>query len=107
MSSAPRSASSRLHSLLAEQTPTFDMSTNLPEGEWPWGSPSFKSLGPHKIEARGAAIGLGAEQPSRSANAPPLCAQLIYKCIMWGLDMIITDVDALVLREVDPERLLD
>lgn len=30
--------------------PCFDMTTNLPEGEWPWGSPSFKALGPHKIE---------------------------------------------------------
>ena len=63
-----------LTSLLAAGTPTFDMATNLPEGEWPWGSASFKSLGPHKIE-------------------------LIYKCISWGLDMIITDVDAMVLRE--------
>ena len=25
--------------------PTFDMATHLPEGEWPWGSASFKSLG--------------------------------------------------------------
>ena len=63
-----------LLALLGEKTPTFDMRTDLPEGEWPWGSASFKSLGPHKIE-------------------------LIYKCIKWGLDMIITDVDALVLRE--------
>jgi len=63
-----------LRSLLAEGTPTFDMRTDLPEGEWPWGSPSFKSLGPHKID-------------------------LIYKCITWGVDMIITDIDALVLRE--------
>ena len=54
--------------------PCFDMSTNLPEGEWPWGSPSFKALGPHKIE-------------------------LIYKSITWDLEVIITDVDALVLRE--------
>ena len=53
--------------------PCFDMSTNLPEGEWPWGSPSFKSLGPHKIE-------------------------LIYKAILWDLEVIITDIDALVLR---------
>lgn len=66
--------------------PCFDMSTNLPEGEWPWGSPSFKvrvlqhigtnycpiysckfgwfyqALGPHKIE-------------------------LIYKSISWDLEV--------------------
>ena len=52
----------------------FDMKTNLPQGEWPWGSPSFKALGPHKIE-------------------------LIYKSIVWGLEVVITDIDALVLRE--------
>ena len=63
-----------LAKLLADGTPTFDMSTNLPEGEWPWGSPSFKALGPHKIE-------------------------LIYKSIRWGFEVIITDIDALVLRE--------
>jgi len=55
-------------------TPTFSMHMDLPEGEWPWGSRSFKALGPHKIE-------------------------LIYKCLQWGLEMIITDIDALVLRE--------
>eukprot|EP00965_Chrysotila_dentata_P210267 6185801-Pleurochrysis_carterae.AAC.1 len=35
------------------------------QGEWPWGSPSFKSLGPHKIE-------------------------LIYKTISWGFELVIT-----------------
>ena len=39
----------------------FSMRTNLPQGEWPWGSPSFKALGPHKIE-------------------------LIYKSISWGFE---------------------
>ena len=52
----------------------FDMKTNLPQGEWPWGSPSFKSLGPHKIE-------------------------LIFKALSWGFELVITDIDALVLRE--------
>lgn len=52
----------------------FSMKTNLPQGEWPWGSPSFKALGPHKIE-------------------------LIYKTLTWGFEVIITDIDALVLRE--------
>ena len=50
------------------------MRTNLPESEWDWGSPSFKALGQHKIE-------------------------LIYKTLSWGLELVITDVDALVLRE--------
>ena len=63
-----------LVALRAAKTPCFDMKTELPLGEWPWGSPSFKALGPHKIE-------------------------LIYKAIVWGLEVIITDVDALVLRE--------
>ena len=63
-----------LRELQRASTPCFDMSTNLPEGEWPWGSPSFKALGPHKIE-------------------------LIYKSINWDLEVIITDIDALVLRE--------
>jgi hypothetical protein len=39
-----------LRELKRQAIPCFDMSTNLPEGEWPWGSPSFKALGPHKIE---------------------------------------------------------
>ena len=52
----------------------FDMKTNLPQNEWPWGSPSFKSLGPHKIE-------------------------LVFKAISWGFEVVITDIDALVLRE--------
>ena len=63
-----------LRELRRSRYPCFDMSTNLPEGEWPWGSPSFKALGPHKIE-------------------------LIYKSIVWGLEVVITDIDALVLRE--------
>ena len=63
-----------LKSMKTKAYPCFDMRTNLPEGEWPWGSPSFKSLGPHKIE-------------------------LIYKALMWDLEVIITDVDALVLKE--------
>ena len=54
--------------------PCFSMETNLPQGEWPWGSPSFKALGPHKIE-------------------------LIYKSLQWGFEVVITDIDALVLRE--------
>ena len=38
------------------------------------GSASFHSLGPHKIE-------------------------LIYHTLQWGLELVITDVDAMVLRE--------
>ena len=60
--------------LKTDGTECFDMKTNLPQGEWPWGSPSFKSLGPHKIE-------------------------LIYKTLKWGFEVVITDIDALVLRE--------
>ena len=60
--------------LKEESIACFDMKTNLPQGEWPWGSPSFKSLGPHKIE-------------------------LIFKAISWGFEIVITDIDALVLRE--------
>eukprot|EP00908_Phaeocystis_cordata_P009444 Transcript_20222.p1 GENE.Transcript_20222~~Transcript_20222.p1 ORF type:complete len:405 (+),score=171.88 Transcript_20222:214-1428(+) len=66
--------SASLEAMKAEKTPCFDMQMQLPEGEWPWGSRSFKALGPHKIE-------------------------LIYKSLTWGLEVIITDVDALVLRE--------
>jgi hypothetical protein len=59
-----------LHSTLKEEgVACFDMKTNLPQGEWPWGSPSFKSLGPHKIE-------------------------LIFKTISWGFELVITDIDA-------------
>ena len=66
-----------LKALHAAKTPCFSMKTNLPQGEWPWGSPSFKALGPHKIE-------------------------LIYKSIQWGLEVVITDIDALVLRDPFP-----
>jgi hypothetical protein len=34
-----------LTSLTQSGVPTFDMLTELPEGEWAWGSASFKSLG--------------------------------------------------------------
>ena len=64
-----------LHALLRDGTPCFDMHTHLPaHGEWAWGSPSFHSLGPHKIE-------------------------MIYQTLTWGLELVITDVDAPVLRE--------
>jgi hypothetical protein len=66
-----------LKALRASKTPCFSMKTNLPEGEWAWGSPSFKALGPHKIE-------------------------LIYKSLLWGLEVVITDIDALVLRDPFP-----
>lgn len=59
--------------LTTGKVPCFSMKTNLPQGEWPWGSSSFKALGPHKIE-------------------------LIYKSIQWGLEVVITDIDALVSR---------
>lgn len=66
-----------IEGLHAAGTPCFSMRTNLPQGEWPWGSPSFKALGPHKIE-------------------------LIYKAISWGFEIIVTDIDALVLRDPFP-----
>jgi arabinosyltransferase len=63
-----------LRALVAARVPAFTMRTNLPEGEWDWGSPSFKALGQHKVE-------------------------LIYKALQWGMELVITDIDALVLRE--------
>ena len=63
-----------LHALLSAGTPTFDMHTSLPTGEWAWGSPQFKSLGPVKV-------------------------RLIHQALTCGVELIITDVDALVLRE--------
>ena len=66
--------SASLEAMKAEKTPCFDMQMQLPEGEWPWGSRSFKALGPHKIE-------------------------LIYKVLHWNFELVITDIDALVLRE--------
>ena len=60
--------------LKEEGVACFDMKTNLPQGEWPWGSPSFKSLGPYKIE-------------------------LVFKALSWGFEVVITDIDVLVLRE--------
>ena len=66
-----------LNALLDAGTPCFDMGMNLPVAEWAWGSPSFKSLGPHKIE-------------------------MIYKALQWGLEVLITDIDAFVLRDPFP-----
>ena len=63
-----------LASMLNAGTPCFAMTTALPEGEWSWGSPSFHSLGPHKIE-------------------------LIHQALSWGFEVVITDADALVMRE--------
>lgn len=51
-----------LEGLRRDKLPRFNMDTNLPQGEWPWGSPSFKALGPHKIE-------------------------LIYKCLLWDMEV--------------------
>ena len=50
------------------------MKTNLPQGEWDWGSPNFKALGLHKVA-------------------------LIHTALTWGVAIVITDIDALVLRE--------
>jgi len=61
-----------LRGLRSAAIPSFSMRTNLPETEWDWGSPNFKALGTHKIE-------------------------LIRKTLSWGLELVITDVDALVL----------
>ena len=63
-----------LRSLRRAGVPCFGMRTQLPEGEWAWGSQTFKALGQHKIE-------------------------LIYRTLQWGLELVITDVDALVLRD--------
>ena len=63
-----------LKALLADETPTFDMHTSLPTGEWAWGSPQFKALGPVKV-------------------------RLIHQALQWGMELVITDIDALVLRE--------
>ena len=60
--------------LRLRRLPCFSMRTNLPSAEWDWGSPSFKALGQHKVE-------------------------LIHKALSWGLKLVITDIDALVLRE--------
>ncbi len=66
-----------LRGLRRAGVPCFGMKTALPEGEWAWGSQTFKSLGQHKIE-------------------------LIYQSLSWGLELVITDVDALVLRDPFP-----
>jgi hypothetical protein len=64
----------RLH---ADGVPCFSMRTALPTGEWDWGSRSFKALGQHKVD-------------------------LIFQAISWGLELVITDIDALVLRDPFP-----
>ena len=66
-----------LVALMRSGTPCFDLHTNLPESEWTWGSSSFHSLGPTKV-------------------------RLIYTVIGWGLELVITDIDALVLRAPFP-----
>ena len=63
-----------LTGLKAVGIPCFSIRTSLPGGEWDWGSPTFKALGSHKVA-------------------------LIHTALTWGLALIITDIDALVLRE--------
>ena len=63
-----------LAGLRASNVPCFSMRTSLPEAEWDWGSPTFKALGAHKVA-------------------------LIHATLTWGLALVITDIDALVLRE--------
>ena len=69
--------SKTLRGLRRAKIPSFAMRTDLPETEWAWGSENFKRLGPHKIE-------------------------LVYRALGWGLEVIVTDVDALVLRDPWP-----
>ena len=67
-----------LSALIALGIPCFDMHTKLPEAEWAWGSGTFHSLGPAKV-------------------------QLIYQALLWGIEeLVITDVDALVLKDPFP-----
>ncbi|KOO23428.1 glycosyltransferase family 77 protein [Chrysochromulina tobinii] len=63
-----------LRALLETGVPCFDLHTSLPEGEWAWGSANFHSLGPTKVK-------------------------LVEQVLRWGLELVLTDVDALVLRE--------
>ena len=63
-----------LDRLLAQGVPCFDLHTNLPQGEWAWGSPQFHSLGPTKV-------------------------RLIHSALEWNMQLVVTDIDALVLRE--------
>ena len=63
-----------LRLLVESRTPCVNLHTSLPDGEWGWGSPSFHQLGPTKV-------------------------RLIKLALDAGLELIITDVDALVLRE--------
>lgn len=67
--------STALNHLLDGGIPCFDLHTSgLPEGEWAWGGKSFHELGPTKVH-------------------------LIRQVLTWGLELVLTDVDALVLRE--------
>ena len=66
--------SDALTHLLTEGIPTFRINTTLPEGEWGWGSPSFHALGPHKVH-------------------------MVQQTLRWGFEVIVTDTDALVLRD--------
>ena len=63
-----------LSGLKGMRVPCFSMQTNLPQAEWDWGSPSFKALGAHKVS-------------------------LVQTALQWNLELVITDIDALVLRE--------
>ena len=56
-----------LRSLRRAGVPCFGMKTALPEGEWAWGSQTFKALGQHKIE-------------------------LVYQSLSWGLEVVVTDL---------------
>ena len=62
-----------LRQLVEAHTPCVDLHTSLPDSEWAWGSPSFHQLGPTKV-------------------------RLIKTALDFGLEIVITDVDALVLR---------
>ena len=66
-----------LEAMKKDKVQCFLMQTTMPQGEWAWGSRSFKALGPHKIE-------------------------MIYKSLTWGLEVVITDSDAFILRDPFP-----
>ena len=62
-----------LEGLQHASIPCFALHTRLPGSEWSWGSPNFHGLGPVKV-------------------------RLIHMVLLWDLELVITDVDAMVLR---------
>lgn len=106
--------------LVAQQVPTFSMSSGLTLDDFGWGSPTFHKMGREKVgRLRTASAQCASIQQSMAVqrgvhagggmSAPHCCwrclllqINLIYSFTKMGFDVLISDVDTVWLRDPLP-----